>query len=494
VKTRSGGTASISSGAYDPEICPNPLLGRAESFRWLRRDFEVALEPGAPGGGRTLRLDLESVMPLGEQFLSVAGAAGPIGNGLWLSAGRRVYALRLPEGSGRLLRFELNRTVTDGIKAGDSRELGVKLHAIELTHEDEAWSAPYPQVLVVEPTSRCNYACLICRHANRGANRPADWPEEWTELLRPLAAHFLALRLQGGGEPLLARSLPRLIRLAPPSRPVVVFSSNMSVLTEEMENLIFGGQVREVSVSLDAGTPDTYRLIRGGEILPVLANIESIIARRRHLDSQLPRITLSMTLMRMNVHEAPAFVRLAHGLGVDGVIFRQLRDDHFHGWTVERDGFRFVYDEQLLKHAPEQSDELLAEALSLARALGVQVKGTPNRTVFLRAKTRAQPEAAPGAGNPAGQSRSIEPRDCPFPWRELLFKTDGSASFCCWQLTPGLPNLGEVAHVDEIWHSPAARRFRAELAANRLPEACRGAVCRFARPGGASISGRAAHG
>jgi MoaA/NifB/PqqE/SkfB family radical SAM enzyme len=84
--------------------------------------------------------------------------------------------------------------------------------------------------------------------------------------------------------------------------------------------------------------------------------------------------------MRENIEELPDFIRLGKSLGVDEVVFWQMNEGEH--WQVERDGWKFDYDAQLLKRFPEISNRMIREAMALARELGVVVPLDQNKMIF----------------------------------------------------------------------------------------------------------------
>jgi hypothetical protein len=82
-----------------------------------------------------------------------------------------------------------------------------------------------------------------------------------------------------------------------------------------------------------------------------------------------------MTLMRENIEELPAFVDLAVDLGVDGIVFWQLRGfDQAHGWRTTRQGWQFVYEAQLLTHCPELAHRMIQAAVQRANEKNMPVQ------------------------------------------------------------------------------------------------------------------------
>lgn len=129
-------------------------------------------------------------------------------------------------------------------------------------------------------TDRCNLRCFYClpRQA-RGFARRDDWLS-FGEIERVIAAfgqlgvHRLRIT---GGEPLLRRNLPVLIRRLQrlPQLDDISLSTNAMLLARAATALKHAGIAR-INVSLDTLRPERFaRIAGGGELAPVLAGLEA---------------------------------------------------------------------------------------------------------------------------------------------------------------------------------------------------------------------------
>ncbi len=109
-------------------------------------------------------------------------------------------------------------------------------------------------------------------------------------------------------------------------------------------------------------------------------------AVRRRRPRETLDVFINMTLMVENIAEAPAFVELAHQLGVDAVLFSQLFPfGNEPGWRVPRGEWTFVYAEQMLTQVPEMAREYLSAAKARAEVLGVKIVFQSNTERYLTA-------------------------------------------------------------------------------------------------------------
>lgn len=228
-----------------------------------------------------------------------------------------------------------------------------------------------PHLMTVETTSVCNLRCVMCPHSIGAVHRPKQMEYEILEKLwEPLrTAHDI--QLHGIGEPLLSTSFWRFLEELRDFGPRINFNTNMTRITDAQIATIIRAPVSVMNVSLDAATAATYRKVRRYDFGLVLDNIRRVLAARDQGGFALPKVWINMTLMRENIEELPEFIRLAKALGVDMAMFWQMNDGET--WTVERDGWKFDYAEQVLSRHAALSNAKVREAVALARELGVTI-------------------------------------------------------------------------------------------------------------------------
>jgi MoaA/NifB/PqqE/SkfB family radical SAM enzyme len=182
---------------------------------------------------------------------------------------------------------------------------------------------PY-RLFQVEPSLECNLECVMCPWAelHSGAGHMA-----WDTFTRIAAYFHLAqeVDLTGGGEPATHPRLADMVRAAKEAGCQVGFSTNGTLLDPGLSGTLVSLGQDWISFSVDAATAETYERIRqGAEFEAVMRNIEALrdIKAARH--SKVPKMMLVFVMMRENFHELPAYVDLAHELGVEQIIFKNL--------------------------------------------------------------------------------------------------------------------------------------------------------------------------
>lgn len=130
-------------------------------------------------------------------------------------------------------------------------------------------------------TDRCNLRCAYCMPEEEYVWLPRE-DVLTLEEMATLTSYFTDLGVDKvrltGGEPLLRRDLPRLIRLLLQNRRIteIALTTNGILLTDQAEALYQAG-LHRVTVSLDTLRPERFRqLTRRDEYARVLEGIESI--------------------------------------------------------------------------------------------------------------------------------------------------------------------------------------------------------------------------
>jgi MoaA/NifB/PqqE/SkfB family radical SAM enzyme len=336
---------------------------------------------------------------------------------------------------------------------------------------DRSLAASSPEEIWLELTTRCNIvpACAMCGYASADSpalRRDMD-PQTWRSLL-PLLRQARHIGLHGAGEPLLYPFLSDLMDALHSSPAVVGFNSNGHLLTAAVSRRLVEQRLGWISISLDAATALTYlRLRRRPDFEALLSKIQTLRGIRDAVGSPRPQIEINMTLMKLNLPEAPAFVELASHLGLDRVMFQEIQPGGSQR-VVAPDGFLFDYREQELA-GESRRDEILGQAGERARSLGLQF----SREILYGSPAPSEASEAPGATeSPA----TVPPAPaCAEPWQRLLFDVRGDAYVCCMQKTNEIL-LGRAPYdpLEKIWNGRRARLVREAMFGGSAPSCCNG--------------------
>ena len=167
--------------------------------------------------------------------------------------------------------------------------------------------------LRVSITDRCNYRCIYCRTGNDGAQYSELPLADYLRIIRVFVGLGIEKIRLTGGEPLLRRELPSLIRDIAQLRTVsggpldIAITTNGHVLAKEVESLREAGLTR-VTVSMDAVDPDVF-----ARITRVPGSYERVLAGiRAAKEARLGPVKVNCVLLRgFNDDQIGPFVHFA---------------------------------------------------------------------------------------------------------------------------------------------------------------------------------------
>jgi MoaA/NifB/PqqE/SkfB family radical SAM enzyme len=314
-------------------------------------------------------------------------------------------------------------------------------------------------VLQIEPTDQCNLKCKMCTpHAEgfktiHGVPKGSMDLELYREIIDGLArdgAKFDHIIFQWLGDPSLHPNLEEMIGYAMEKMAGLVgylrIDTNAIILTpERMDRLVaLYERHKEVPLlvvfTLDAVTPETYKVVKGADHLErVRRNIRHFIRARAALpfDDVRLNIQLQFVLQGGNSHEAGEFVEywqhtlrcLGGGKGHNEIMVKRL--------SVGAGG-------------PGQlaADQLYEETVA---KLGL-VSGGDDAAALCLWESRPWESTSEHSGGRQA---------CPGLWITPVIRHDGLLMMCCVDLQGELDlgSLGESSFMD-LWHSPKAESVR----------------------------------
>jgi MoaA/NifB/PqqE/SkfB family radical SAM enzyme len=320
---------------------------------------------------------------------------------------------------------------------------------------------PLPTYLQIEPAGQCNLRCQMCPIQFRRDGPPYGPPafkafETFTRQLDEFPG-LEELQLQGLGEPMMHPRFFDMVDYAAARGIRVTTNSNLTLLNRRRAERCAAGGLDTLFVSIDAATPEVYERIRvRSHFARVVRNLEGLLAARG--ERPTPHLRLVTVVMRQNLHELPALVRLAHRWGMEGMSVQHLCHDFGESSLPAhyRPMREFVDEQTLLGEDPTRVAESFAAARATAADLGLELR-------LPRTTPREHPPGTPG------------PKRCDWPWRGAYLSYEGLAMPCCMVATPDRANLGNVAQDGAaiVWNGDAYQEFRARLDSDDPPEVCR---------------------
>ena len=314
-----------------------------------------------------------------------------------------------------------------------------------------------PVCLYLETTNRCNLLCETCPRTFEDLEPPADM--SW-DLFTRIVDEFPKVErvvLHGVGEPMMVRELPQMIRYLKDRGIYVLFNTNGTLLNLRKGKELIDAGLDELRVSLDAAEPAAFKIVRGLDMFDrIVTNVRQFTAMQREGKQNIPRVSLWLTGLRETVAQLPAFVKLAHEIGVTEVYLQRLV--YFSGGQ----GLARL-ESSLLAQADNQEKDMIRQAEQLAQQVGIRfnASGATEPGASLHRKTGDQPWSL-----------------CRRPWTLMYFTAHGRALPCC--IAPfslrGYESftLGDATQqtLREIWNGPQYRNFRRALLSEDPNPAC----------------------
>ena len=176
----------------------------------------------------------------------------------------------------------------------------------------ECASAPPPLIdIAIEITSWCNYSCIMCGRSFTAQKTREYMPLELIQKIADEARQMgvCSFVIGTGCESMLHPQIADALK--------ILFSANAldyrlltngSLLTDEILQIIVDNQIGHLNISLDATTPETYKIIRRGGVLEkVERNIQRFLDMRG--DNLLPLLRITMVKLKENENEREAFLK-----------------------------------------------------------------------------------------------------------------------------------------------------------------------------------------
>jgi len=173
----------------------------------------------------------------------------------------------------------------------------------------------FPLFLEIESSYGCNYSCPKCpRELLPHTKVNGLMSDEIYDRIFAEAKErgLYSLAFSHGGEPLLRRGLPDLVRKAKEANIIDrMFHTNASLLTKQLSTDLIKSGLTKINFSLDAASPEVYNKVRvGGKYERIIANIEDFLEIKKQNGKSYPRVRVSFVISDENKHEQDAFFEL----------------------------------------------------------------------------------------------------------------------------------------------------------------------------------------
>ena len=190
------------------------------------------------------------------------------------------------------------------------------------------FEAGLPQKINIETTTQCMLKCDFCViHSGaldaRRSKRFLDY-EDFSRIIDSI--QFFTTHIEfTGGEPLLNRSLGRMIALCNQKRIKTTLATNAQLLNRRRRQGLLDDAPTTLLIAYEAGHTDSYSKHRiGGTFKRFEKNLLAIIAERRERGTQYPRIQLQTVVSKKTLPYLDHFWEVAGDLGVDSACIKPV--------------------------------------------------------------------------------------------------------------------------------------------------------------------------
>lgn len=191
-----------------------------------------------------------------------------------------------------------------------------------------------PAVLSIEPTTSCNLRCPECPSGLRSFTRPTGMIDTdlFKQVIRENNKHILFLHVYFQGEPYLHPKFTELIRYADSLGIYTSTSTNAHYLNDENIEKTLNSGLKELIVSMDGMTQQTYENYRiGGSLPKVMEGVCKLLKRRSERKRNFPQIILQFLVTGNNEHEILTLQKWAKQVGIDKVELKSIQVYNFEG-------------------------------------------------------------------------------------------------------------------------------------------------------------------
>jgi MoaA/NifB/PqqE/SkfB family radical SAM enzyme len=183
----------------------------------------------------------------------------------------------------------------------------------------------YLAKVYIEPTNRCNLACVTCMRHGWNETLGEMNPSTFSRIIEGLRCFSPSpdIFFGGLGEPLSHPDIADMVRQAKTVGSSVGLITNGTLLNEPISKALIEAGLDTLWVSLDGATPESYADVRlGAAFSEVLANLAAFRKARwnkhyhGYTDAHLkPRLGIEFVAMKRNIKDLPAVIKLAGRLG-----------------------------------------------------------------------------------------------------------------------------------------------------------------------------------
>ena len=302
-----------------------------------------------------------------------------------------------------------------------------------------------PMILDVEPTSRCNFRCIMCQLTDWKHGKRAD-DLGYDDFVRLIDSQYglVEVKLQGMGEPLLNKDFFKMAEYLSRKDIWVRTTVNGSLLhlNDNYKKLVDVG-IGELTTSFDGATKEVFEKIRKNSDFDVV--VKNLTDLNAYADSKGILLSRMWVLIQhYNVSQVFDFVDLAEKMRFKRMTFSiGMSDFGQEKWRDTNKSFEvdsFLSEEEIIKLKKYAEDK------------GIDV------TFWDLAEKYS--------------SASFETM-CKWPFTRAYVSSDLRIVPCCMIGNPDVAELGDARAFTEEWNSPRFQGFREAHLKGAIPGFCK---------------------
>lgn len=322
--------------------------------------------------------------------------------------------------------------------------------------EGEVYGGPYHVEL--SPTDACNYTCFFCNTAFVDRSRRMPWDRLEKTLRDCIAMGTKAVRLSGGGEPLIYPEIePLLDLLIDRGLGVTNLTTNAFRLTPKIIDKLLKLDTTEIIVSFNDLDPKRYASTNGTTehaFHVVRENIRNLITERKARGLDRPKLTQQFFIWKENYEQIERAYDMALELDVDHIYIRDM-------WGIGA-------DKRMTPSELKLAGEAIARLVERDREEGRLILGFSNEEILPTPDPDGPIDQVEQALRSNGMREPEPDRNeyCYIGWFSTVIRGNGEVYPCCMlAATEGYPPLGNVLErpFAEIWHGENYAQLRREL-------------------------------
>lgn len=188
-------------------------------------------------------------------------------------------------------------------------------------------ASAYPPCVQIEPTSVCNFRCIMCYQIDESFSRNSSGHmghmslDLFKHVVDQCAGNLEAITFASRGEPLLNREIASMLDYCRGKFLGLKLNTNASLLTEKLTHVLLSSDLQTLVFSIDAADRDLYEKIRvNGKFDRLMRNLERLAEIRAKHYSKSP-IIIRISGVKINDRQDLAEMEKLWGRFADEVAF-----------------------------------------------------------------------------------------------------------------------------------------------------------------------------